>query len=92
MARHDYSDSDGFYKQNFEENGVLSVWAGVQDRSKGLMSTHFKISNGKWVLNAMFRIRDELWKKTKNLKKTYSSTGIARDVISTRSLICVEHC
>jgi hypothetical protein len=34
MARHDYSDDDDFYEQDFEKKGVLSVWAAMKDRSE----------------------------------------------------------
>lgn len=29
MARRDYSEDEDFYEQNFEQDGVVSVWAGL---------------------------------------------------------------
>ena len=31
MARRDYSDDDDFYEQDFDQEGVVSVWAGLRD-------------------------------------------------------------
>ncbi|NHZ42056.1 hypothetical protein F1609_18055 [Massilia sp. CCM 8693] len=34
MARHDYSDEDEFYEQNFEKKGVLSAWIGLTPQTE----------------------------------------------------------
>jgi hypothetical protein len=33
MSLRDYSEDDDFYTQGFEKKGVISVWAGLLDRS-----------------------------------------------------------